>query len=129
MIQDLKGDEAWRMFRIISEFTEGFDKLSDIGFAVSVFGSARLRPGDPDYDKAVAVSRRLAEAGFSIVTGGGPGLMEAGNRGATEGGAISEDDLKFISVTDEVEEVVEILHGHREWKRSQIEAARADKPS
>lgn len=89
MIDDLKGDEAWRMFRIISEFTEGFDKLADIGFAVSIFGSARLKPEDTYYQKAVLISQQLAQEGFSIITGGGPGIMEAGNRGAALAGGKS----------------------------------------
>jgi uncharacterized protein (TIGR00730 family) len=82
MIEDLKGDESWRMFRIISEFTEGFDKLSDLGFAISIFGSARTRVGDDAYQAAVELADRLAKQGFSIITGGGPGMMEAGNKGA-----------------------------------------------
>ena len=82
MIDDLKGDESWRMFRIISEFTEGFDKLSDIGFSVSVFGSARFGPDNPYYQKAKTISKGLAKAGFTVITGGGPGIMEAGNKGA-----------------------------------------------
>lgn len=86
MIQDLKGEETWRLFRILAEFTEGYDKLSDIGFAVSIFGSARIQPDCPYYLKTEALSRRLAEEGFSIITGGGPGIMEAGNKGAYEAG-------------------------------------------
>lgn len=82
MIDDLKGDESWRMFRIISEFTEGFDKLSDIGFSVSLFGSARFGPENPHYKQAETISKGLAEAGFTVITGGGPGIMEAGNKGA-----------------------------------------------
>lgn len=89
MIDDLKGDESWRMFRIISEFTEGFDKLSDIGFTVSIFGSARTDPKDPHYLKAVEVSKRLAKENYSIISGGGPGIMAAANQGAAEQGAIS----------------------------------------
>jgi uncharacterized protein (TIGR00730 family) len=89
LIDDLKGDESWRMFRIISEFTEGFDRLSNIGFSVSVFGSARFGPDNPYYDQCATLSRRLSEAGFSVITGGGPGLMEAGNRGANENGGRS----------------------------------------
>ena len=84
MIEDFKGDEAWRMFRIISEFTEGFDKLSRIDCAVSIFGSARLQPGNPFYRQAEEIARRLAAEGFSIVTGGGPGIMAAANKGATD---------------------------------------------
>lgn len=82
MIEDLKGDESWRMFRIISEFTEGFDKLGRIGWAVSIFGSARLGPDNTYYQSAVHVAELLAQNGFSIITGGGPGIMEAGNKGA-----------------------------------------------
>lgn len=89
MIQDLKGDESWRLFRIISEFTEGFDKLSNIGFAVSVFGSARFDPDDEYYRDAQEISRKLGETGFAVITGGGPGIMEAANRGAAESGAKS----------------------------------------
>jgi len=89
MIQDLKGEETWRLLRILAEFTEGYDKLSDVGFAVSVFGSARIKPDCPYYQKAEALSRRLAEEGFTIITGGGPGIMEASNKGAYEAGAMS----------------------------------------
>ena len=89
MIEDLKGDESWRLFRIISEFTEGFDKLSNIGFAISIFGSARTRPGDLYYEKTVELASRLAKERFAIISGGGPGIMEAANRGAAENDAIS----------------------------------------
>lgn len=89
MIEDFKGDESWRMFRIISEFTEGFDKLADIGFAVSMFGSARTQTDDFCYQKAVEISGRLAKENYSIISGGGPGIMEAANKGAAENGAIS----------------------------------------
>lgn len=82
MIDDLKGDESWRMFRIISEFTEGFDKLSGIDFAISIFGSARLKADQKYYQMTVEISQRLAREGFSIITGGGPGIMEAANKGA-----------------------------------------------
>jgi len=85
MIDDLKGDESWRMFRIISEFTEGFDKLADIGFAISLFGSARFEQTHPYYDITQSIAQRLSEAGFAIITGGGPGIMEAANKGARHG--------------------------------------------
>lgn len=84
MIEDFKGDESWRMFRIISEFTEGFDKLSHLGYAISIFGSARLQPENHYYQQTVEIARRLAKEGFSIITGGGPGIMEAANKGAFE---------------------------------------------
>ena len=82
MIEDLKGNESWRMFRIISEFTEGFDKLADINYAVSIFGSARLPPDSPYYQSAQTIAEILAGQGYSIITGGGPGIMEAANKGA-----------------------------------------------
>lgn len=82
MIEDLKGDESWRMFRIISEFTEGFDKLADIKFAVSIFGSARLKPDNRYYQAAQTIAEVLASNGYSIISGGGPGVMEAANKGA-----------------------------------------------
>jgi uncharacterized protein (TIGR00730 family) len=77
--------DAWRVFRIMGEFVEGFDKLARLGPAVTIFGSARTQPDDPDYDAARATAHKLAEAGFAVITGGGPGIMEAANRGATEG--------------------------------------------
>lgn len=89
MIEDLKGDESWRLFRIISEFTEGFEELSDIGFAVTLFGSARTKPNDPYYQAAEEIAGLLAEEGFAIISGGGPGIMEAANKGGAEHGATS----------------------------------------
>ena len=77
--------DPWRVLRIMGEFVAGFDALADVGPAVSIFGSARLPPRDPFYGLTVAVARRLARAGFSIITGGGPGIMEAANCGAREG--------------------------------------------
>lgn len=73
----------------MAEFVEGFENLSDIYPAVSIFGSARLRPGDKSYEKAVVIARKLVENGFSVITGGGPGIMEAGNKGAREAGGKS----------------------------------------
>ena len=83
------GTESWRVFRIMSEFVEGFDELSTLGPCVSVFGSARLTPADPVYDRCVQTVRLLGEAGYGIITGGGPGIMEAANRGAQEVGTPS----------------------------------------
>jgi len=82
MINDLKGNEAWRILRIMSEFIEGFDKLTGIKNAISIFGSARFDEKNPYYQNAVTIAELLAENDFSIITGGGPGIMEAGNRGA-----------------------------------------------
>ncbi len=74
--------DPWRVFRIMGEFVEGFDTLAGLGTAVSVFGSARTQPDDPNYRAAVETARLLAESGLTVITGGGPGIMEAGNRGA-----------------------------------------------
>jgi uncharacterized protein (TIGR00730 family) len=81
--------DPWRVMRIQSEFVEGFGALSDLGQAVSVFGSARTKPGSVFYDMGVEVGRQLAEAGVAVITGGGPGSMEAANRGAVEGNGVS----------------------------------------
>jgi uncharacterized protein (TIGR00730 family) len=81
--------DPWRTLRILSEFVEGFDALAQVGPAITVFGSARTAPGDPTYELARAIGRRLAEAGFAVITGGGPGVMEAANRGCQEGGGLS----------------------------------------
>ncbi|KNH16930.1 DNA-binding protein [Arthrobacter sp. ZBG10] len=81
--------DPWRVLRIQSEFVEGFGALAGIGKAVSVFGSARTKPGTPYYEMGVEVGRKLAEAGVAVITGGGPGSMEAANRGAVEGKGLS----------------------------------------
>lgn len=81
--------DPWRVFRIMSEFVEGFDALSHIPPSVTIFGSARTKPDDPAYLAATETARLLAEAGFGIITGGGPGIMEAANKGAQEGGNVS----------------------------------------
>jgi len=77
------------MFRIIGEFVEGFDSLNNVGPAVSVYGSARIKPDDELYHQATEITRRLGELGFTIITGGGPGVMEAANKGAQEAGVTS----------------------------------------
>jgi uncharacterized protein (TIGR00730 family) len=89
IIDSITMDESWRLFKILAEFVDGFDTLSDIFPCVSIFGSARVAPGEKLYEKAVVIARRLAENGFNITTGGGPGIMEAANKGAKEGGAKS----------------------------------------
>lgn len=88
-INELKKEESWRMFRIIGELVEGFDELAGIEPAISIYGSARVREGDSLYAQTIEVARLLGEKGFSIVTGGGPGVMEAANRGALEAGVKS----------------------------------------
>jgi uncharacterized protein (TIGR00730 family) len=81
--------DAWRALRIMGEFIDGFDALARLGPAVSIFGSARTRPNDPMYESARHLARRLSEEGFTVITGGGPGIMEAANRGAQEGEGVS----------------------------------------
>lgn len=81
--------DPWRVFRIMGEFVEGFDTLAELGTAISIFGSARTQPDDPVYQATVETARQLAESGLTVITGGGPGIMEAGNRGAQEGEGVS----------------------------------------
>mgnify|MGYP001024827161 FL=1 len=81
--------DPWRVMRIQSEFVEGFGALAELGPAVSVFGSARLGAGHPAYELGVQVGRRLVASGYAVITGGGPGLMEAANKGALEAGGTS----------------------------------------
>lgn len=88
-INELAKEESWRMFRIIGELVEGFDSLADVEPAVSIYGSARITPGDELYARTREVACRLGEMGFSIITGGGTGVMEASNRGALEAGVKS----------------------------------------
>ncbi len=89
VLEELEAKESWRLFKIIAEFVEGFDELSALYPAITIFGSARIKPDDEDYQKAEKVARLLVEAGFSIITGGGPGIMEAANKGAAEAGGFS----------------------------------------
>jgi len=222
-IDDLKGRETWRIFRILSEFVEGFEELSDIGPAVSIFGSARTSPRNKYYKQTVELSKLLSENGYTIITGGGPGIMEAANRGAADNGgtsvglnielpmeqkpnkyqnvelnfryffarkvmfvkyamgyvcmpggfgtldeffealtliqthkiypfplilfggeywaplrdfmensmlknnAITEEDLELIQVTDDQDEVLDIINKHRDWKKDQVERAKTYK--
>ncbi len=84
----LKSD-SWRVLRIMGEFVWGFDNLADVSDGVTIFGSARTAPGDPYYEKAIETARLLSEARIPVITGGGPGIMEAANKGALEGGGMS----------------------------------------
>lgn len=86
---EYKTSDSWRVFRIMGEFVDGFDNLATITRGVSIFGSARTHDGDPMYVAARETARLLAEQGFEIITGGGPGIMEAANRGAFESGKVS----------------------------------------
>ena len=86
---DFTRSDPWRVLRIMGEFIEGFDNLAAVKKGVSIFGSARTDPEDPQYEAAVQTAKLLAEAGFSIITGAGPGIMEAANKGAKLGGGLS----------------------------------------
>lgn len=86
---DFRDQDPWRVLRIMSEFVDGFDALSDVPPAISVFGSARIGESDPMYGAAREVGARLADAGFAVITGGGPGAMAAANRGCREAGGLS----------------------------------------
>src|SRR5262245_35029592 len=89
VIDDFTSKDTWRIFRIMSEFVEGFETLSKIPPAVAVFGSARVLPGSEAYRKAEAIASTLARNGYSVITGGGPGVMEAANKGASDAGSSS----------------------------------------
>src|SRR5215210_6073003 len=86
---EFKHTDPWRVFRIMGEFVEGFDELATLTRGISIFGSARTRPDDPYYKAAQETAALLARAGFAVITGGGPGIMEAANRGAFEAGGLS----------------------------------------
>ena len=89
LIDDFKLGESWRLFRIIGEFVDGVEALHDLGPAVSIFGSARISPQDPVYQKAELLAGLFAREGFAVITGGGGGVMEAANRGAAAAGGQS----------------------------------------
>ncbi|MBA4743983.1 MAG: TIGR00730 family Rossman fold protein [Muricauda sp.] len=86
---EIKTNDSWAIFKIMGEFVNGFEKMSVIGPCVSIFGSARVREGHPYYDLAVKISKKISEAGYGVITGGGPGIMEAGNKGANLAGGTS----------------------------------------
>jgi uncharacterized protein (TIGR00730 family) len=86
---DFTRSDTWRVLRIMGEFVDGFDTLAGVGPATAIFGSARVAPDDPMYEHAVAVGAGLVRRGFAVITGGGPGLMEAANKGAHEAGGLS----------------------------------------
>ena len=89
VIDSLSARESWRLFRILSEIVDGFEELSELPPCVSIFGSARPKESSPVYEETRRIAKLLGEAGYGIITGGGPGLMEAGNRGASEAKAPS----------------------------------------
>src|SRR3954462_8404251 len=78
-----KAQSSWQIFKIMAEFVDGFETLAKIGPCISIFGSARTQPGHKYYELAMEIARRLAAEGFGIITGGGPGIMEAANKGAS----------------------------------------------
>ncbi|MFN6039560.1 MAG: TIGR00730 family Rossman fold protein [Bacteroidota bacterium] len=86
---DIKASDSWQIFKIMSEFVEGFEKMQRIGPCVSVFGSARTKPENPYYILAEEISYKLVKEGYGVITGGGPGIMEAANKGARRGGGKS----------------------------------------
>ncbi|MEZ0343891.1 MAG: TIGR00730 family Rossman fold protein [Caldimicrobium sp.] len=89
VLESLHAKESWRLFRILAEFVEGFEVLPRVYPGVTIFGSARTKPEHPDYQKAYELGKLLVKAGFSVITGGGPGVMEAANKGASEAGGYS----------------------------------------
>ena len=89
LLEDFTKQDPWRMFRIMAEFVDGFEALADCTPAVSIFGSARVTPEHPDYQMAETIARQLAREGFAVITGGGPGVMAAANKGAHEAGGRS----------------------------------------
>lgn len=86
---EIKTNDSWAIFKIMGEFVYGFERMSAIGPCVSIFGSARIKEGHKYYELAVSISKKISEAGYGIITGGGPGIMEAGNRGAHLAGGTS----------------------------------------
>ncbi|MES2557843.1 MAG: TIGR00730 family Rossman fold protein [Bacteroidota bacterium] len=86
---EIKTNDSWAIFKIMSEFVEGYERMAKIGPCVSVFGSARTKEDNPYYEQAVEVGEKLVKAGFGVITGGGPGIMEAGNKGARKAGGRS----------------------------------------
>ncbi|WP_094545695.1 TIGR00730 family Rossman fold protein [Rubricoccus marinus] len=87
--QQMRVKETWQVFRVMSEFVEGYERMGQCGPSVSVFGSARTPPDHPYYEMGVTVGRKLSERGYAVITGGGPGIMQAANQGAQEAGGVS----------------------------------------
>ncbi len=85
----IKGENSWTMFKVVAELVNGFETMNKLGPCVSIFGSARTKPGDKYYELAVEMAASLVKEGFGIITGGGPGIMEAGNKGAYDAGGLS----------------------------------------
>ena len=85
----IKSNDSWALFKIMSEFVEGYETLSAIGPCISIFGSARTQEGDSNYQLTIAIAEAIAESGYGVISGGGPGIMEAANRGAQKAGGTS----------------------------------------
>ena len=85
----IKGENAWTMFKVMAEFVEGFETLNKIGPCISIFGSARTKPSHPYYLLATQIAKRMTESGFGVISGGGPGIMEAANKGASMNNGVS----------------------------------------
>lgn len=86
---EIKSNDSWSIFKIMAEFVEAYDKMAKAGPCVAIFGSARTKQDHPHYLQAVEIGEKLARAGYGVITGGGPGIMEAGNKGAKQGGGVS----------------------------------------
>lgn len=86
---NIKGENSWTMFKVLAEFVEGFERLNKIGPCISIFGSARTKPDHKYYKLAVSIAKRLTEEGFGVISGGGPGIMEAANKGASDNDGVS----------------------------------------
>lgn len=86
---EIKSNDSWSIFKIMAEFVEAYDKMTKAGPCVAIFGSARTKSNHPHYIQAVELAERLASSGYGVITGGGPGIMEAGNKGAKQGGGVS----------------------------------------
>ncbi len=86
---EIKSNDSWSIFKIMAEFVEAYDKMAKAGPCVAIFGSARTKPEHPHYWQAVEIGEKLARAGYGVITGGGPGIMEAGNKGAKQGEGVS----------------------------------------
>jgi hypothetical protein len=105
--------DPWRVMRIMSEFVQGFDALAELSQAVTIFGSARTPPGDPNYEAAVETAYLLGEAGCAIITGGGPGIMEAANKGAQQAGVLSVGLNIELPFEQHVNPYVDLALNHR----------------
>jgi uncharacterized protein (TIGR00730 family) len=105
--------DPWRVMRIQSEFVQGFDALAELSQAVTIFGSARTKPGDPNYEAAVRTAYLLGEAGCAIITGGGPGIMEAANKGAQQAGVLSVGLNIELPFEQHVNPYVDLALNHR----------------